>query len=82
MNDHVMCAPLAAAAERAIDYGWLESWGELAEITLGRRDTSQLKRLLGLQPMSEGGTRRTLDYDRAVQIALALPNVDPVDVGV
>ena len=82
MNDHVMCAPLAAAAERAIDYGWLESWGELAEITLGRRDTSQLKRLLGLQPMSEGKTRRTLPYEKAALIVQALPNIDPVDVGI
>ena len=82
MTDRVRVEPLARVAEHAIESGWVPSWTELAADVLGRPDSSQLKRLLGLQPGSEGAVRTHIEYERAVRIVRAIPNIDPVDVGI
>ena len=82
MTDRVRTKPLAVAAIEAVDRGHVSSWSELSEIVLGRRDTSQLKRTLGLQTRSDGSVRTSMEYDEAVRLVKALPNVDPIDVGV
>lgn len=87
--DVVLNTHLAAAATAAVESGaW--TWAGLAEACgMSRRDTTTLRRQLGLMPLGPGGNRTRPSYGRRGYVqhfvryekALALANAlgDPVD---